>query len=219
MYDEANGFLRGTGKTIWTIMTKSFWFYTYMVYIYDETIRLLAPARLGKFLSTGGKGGNILRITDWRDSYVFTYFAIQRGAFWSFVLFLFTGAHIYLLILWLPLLLMPVAAVIAPFIFNPAFTGRNRWLNVSDAIKAWVWGLADTMAKIEYLNPLTRWEEDRIQRLVILAQKLPSATGADSCIATELALFQQYPGHYRSCLLYTSPSPRDGLLSRMPSSA
>ena len=26
-------------------------------------------------------------------------------------------------------------------------------------------------------------------------------------------------GRYRSCLLYTSPSPRDGLLSRMPSSA
>ena len=24
---------------------------------------------------------------------------------------------------------------------------------------------------------------------------------------------------YNSCLLYTSPSPRDGLLSRMPSSA
>ena len=26
-------------------------------------------------------------------------------------------------------------------------------------------------------------------------------------------------GIYMSCLLYTSPSPRDGLLSRMPSSA
>ena len=25
--------------------------------------------------------------------------------------------------------------------------------------------------------------------------------------------------HYSNCLLYTSPSPRDGLLSRMPSSA
>ena len=25
--------------------------------------------------------------------------------------------------------------------------------------------------------------------------------------------------HYKGCLLYTSPSPRDGLLSRMPSSA
>ena len=26
-------------------------------------------------------------------------------------------------------------------------------------------------------------------------------------------------GQYSGCLLYTSPSPRDGLLSRMPSSA
>ena len=26
-------------------------------------------------------------------------------------------------------------------------------------------------------------------------------------------------GHNKGCLLYTSPSPRDGLLSRMPSSA
>ena len=26
-------------------------------------------------------------------------------------------------------------------------------------------------------------------------------------------------GHLKDCLLYTSPSPRDGLLSRMPSSA
>ena len=29
----------------------------------------------------------------------------------------------------------------------------------------------------------------------------------------------QYDGWHRGCLLYTSPSPRDGLLSRMPSSA
>ena len=28
-----------------------------------------------------------------------------------------------------------------------------------------------------------------------------------------------YAGRYEPCLLYTSPSPRDGLLSRMPSSA
>ena len=27
------------------------------------------------------------------------------------------------------------------------------------------------------------------------------------------------PGHINACLLYTSPSPRDGLLSRMPSCA
>ena len=28
-----------------------------------------------------------------------------------------------------------------------------------------------------------------------------------------------YLDEYKDCLLYTSPSPRDGLLSRMPSSA
>ena len=31
-------------------------------------------------------------------------------------------------------------------------------------------------------------------------------------------MLNKYPD-YRICLLYTSPSPRDGLLSRMPSSA
>ena len=30
---------------------------------------------------------------------------------------------------------------------------------------------------------------------------------------------ENYPGYPDGCLLYTSPSPRDGLLSRMPSSA
>ena len=30
---------------------------------------------------------------------------------------------------------------------------------------------------------------------------------------------ENYLKHLNSCLLYTSPSPRDGLLSRMPSSA
>ena len=29
----------------------------------------------------------------------------------------------------------------------------------------------------------------------------------------------KYSERYKNCLLYTSPSPRDGLLSRMPSSA
>ena len=41
-------------------------------------------------------------------------------------------------------------------------------------------------------------------------------------VATPLELqFGQIPGltQMTSCLLYTSPSPRDGLLSRMPSSA
>ena len=35
----------------------------------------------------------------------------------------------------------------------------------------------------------------------------------------QLAVMQQHLRDYYTCLLYTSPSPRDGLLSRMPSSA
>ena len=38
-------------------------------------------------------------------------------------------------------------------------------------------------------------------------------------VATPLLLVEAGSPHTYSCLLYTSPSPRDGLLSRMPSSA
>ena len=36
---------------------------------------------------------------------------------------------------------------------------------------------------------------------------------------TKIGYFDPEGGPFISCLLYTSPSPRDGLLSRMPSSA
>ena len=40
---------------------------------------------------------------------------------------------------------------------------------------------------------------------------------------TEISEYTKFPeildGRLKTCLLYTSPSPRDGLLSRMPSSA
>ena len=40
------------------------------------------------------------------------------------------------------------------------------------------------------------------------------------CAAVGAQEVRVYSGrHYNTCLLYTSPSPRDGLLSRMPSSA
>ena len=37
--------------------------------------------------------------------------------------------------------------------------------------------------------------------------------------AGKTSIFNCISGIYKPCLLYTSPSPRDGLLSRMPSSA
>ena len=51
-----------------------------------------------------------------------------------------------------------------------------------------------------------------VHLLVIPRQHIPSLKEAQP---TDSALL----GHLLLCLLYTSPSPRDGLLSRMPSSA
>ena len=45
-------------------------------------------------------------------------------------------------------------------------------------------------------------------------------TVLSNCIASQIEMHTIYGGVvHEICLLYTSPSPRDGLLSRMPSSA
>ena len=44
-------------------------------------------------------------------------------------------------------------------------------------------------------------------------------TDAKSFIVKQPLTKDLIEGHLKGCLLYTSPSPRDGLLSRMPSSA
>ena len=55
------------------------------------------------------------------------------------------------------------------------------------------------------------------------ALRISIADRAPRCIAdrgtAEAAAQQQQHSSGSTCLLYTSPSPRDGLLSRMPSSA
>ena len=52
----------------------------------------------------------------------------------------------------------------------------------------------------------------------ILSEKLTAEEKKDFCI-THFFNPVRYMGLLEICLLYTSPSPRDGLLSRMPSSA
>ena len=56
-----------------------------------------------------------------------------------------------------------------------------------------------------YLNELDRFIEDEIK---------PLENENDN-----IRFFDHRREDARTCLLYTSPSPRDGLLSRMPSSA
>ena len=47
----------------------------------------------------------------------------------------------------------------------------------------------------------------------------PSGSGKTTCLMMLAGFETPTNGEIYFCLLYTSPSPRDGLLSRMPSSA
>ena len=66
--------------------------------------------------------------------------------------------------------------------------------------------------KLSYVTQTTLSVDDTRDIIEALKTRFPSIEGPDIrdiCYATQ----------NRHCLLYTSPSPRDGLLSRMPSSA
>ena len=70
----------------------------------------------------------------------------------------------------------------------------------------------DDLSKIKSCVKLTGFvnsTEDFIEQPKVI-------NGASDLIAS---IFGDAGMHTRACLLYTSPSPRDGLLSRMPSSA
>ena len=62
---------------------------------------------------------------------------------------------------------------------------------------------------------------DKFDNLIRILQKELKLTSTEIAETLWLAMHRQYPSstHNKNCLLYTSPSPRDGLLSRMPSSA
>ena len=87
-----------------------------------------------------------------------------------------------------------------------------------------------TLRDPEIVSPATR---ERVQRAVQELAFTPSQLGrqlAERRYAANGIVFPDLSGPYyaevvlgyeevTACLLYTSPSPRDGLLSRMPSSA
>ena len=55
--------------------------------------------------------------------------------------------------------------------------------------------------------------------LVVQKLKLPANATVEGLTVNHISGLSDSLGNLTICLLYTSPSPRDGLLSRMPSSA
>ena len=66
------------------------------------------------------------------------------------------------------------------------------------------------------VEALRSWSDDAVDSIVYTHGHLDHVGGSGAFAADADARGHAKP---RVCLLYTSPSPRDGLLSRMPSSA
>ena len=74
----------------------------------------------------------------------------------------------------------------------------------------------DTESKFNKISK----QADKAERDLERAEKARIKTEAEVQKSAELLKnLEEKQIHARTCLLYTSPSPRDGLLSRMPSSA
>ena len=75
---------------------------------------------------------------------------------------------------------------------------------------------------IHFRAPHTRWlpvAEEDWKPFADLDPKVPHPNYPGVDIPRVKKMIREYLASVRGCLLYTSPSPRDGLLSRMPSSA
>ena len=96
---------------------------------------------------------------------------------------------------------------------------RNVALNVGvedlDSIEAVRKDLEDKQA---HLDELTAENTETLEALVARAAELDQQLAELTTLRDRLK-DEEVKRAYEACLLYTSPSPRDGLLSRMPSSA
>ena len=69
------------------------------------------------------------------------------------------------------------------------------------------------------MPPFNLHNPSTLEDALAMASELESSGEEFDWISGGTDLIPNYKWHLNTCLLYTSPSPRDGLLSRMPSSA
>ena len=76
----------------------------------------------------------------------------------------------------------------------------------------------DNPEKIKFMQEIKK-EKEQPQKDMETYVKNTTANNANPNSFKKLVAQDEAEAMEKSCLLYTSPSPRDGLLSRMPSSA
>ena len=99
--------------------------------------------------------------------------------------------------------------------FDSTSSLSNR--GVSKYLEAKLTKYGFVVEKIEYLDP------NGVRKVNLVAKKGGGFGGlayfAHSDVVPAIDWFSDEHGPFEPCLLYTSPSPRDATLSRMPSSA
>ena len=83
---------------------------------------------------------------------------------------------------------------------------EEKYKNIKNSKNIFEYKFLDKSIK-NYLSSWLKYLELEFSKNTILAYE------------KDLRKFLNFFCWYKNCLLYTSPSPRDGLLSRMPSSA
>ena len=76
-----------------------------------------------------------------------------------------------------------------------------------------------TPGDVRNLLDISGWEVLKEGNRCIIPRHLPLITSFSNRWLSQLPIIENFGLTHWTCLLYTSPSPRDGLLSRMPSSA
>ena len=114
--------------------------------------------------------------------------------------------------------------VFQPLAFAWGFASRLE--NVYAATGWLLIGVLQIAVMLVVIGPLQRWRPAEVITDTTAVRTDVIYTLIHRLGIFRLALFfsidplmDELMGHFRTCLLYTSPSPRDGLLSRMPSSA
>ena len=81
-------------------------------------------------------------------------------------------------------------------------------------------GLLAARVLSEHYEHVTVLDRDQLPDAAEVRRGVPQGGHVHGFQARGVQIVDQlFPGLVGDCLLYTSPSPRDGLLSRMPSSA